>query len=105
MQNVFAQENFEIRNYALALSLAYEMMTADHFNKDVARKDLPVREDLDFWLKILQYVPRLDYVNSQQPEMLQKTIRLLDRELVELDFSALVSYLDDVKKHFGSVRV
>ena len=67
------------------------------------RKNLQVREDLQFWLDTLKYVPRLDYKQIEQVEALQTCVKNLDDELMELDFSSLLSYLDDLKRHFMQV--
>ena len=67
------------------------------------RKNLQVREDLQFWLDTLKYVPRLDYRQIEQVEALQTCVKNLDDELMELDFSSLLSYLDDLKRHFMQV--
>ena len=58
---VLSQENFETKNYTIILKTTFDLMSRPEFNKDVVRKELPVREDLDFWVKVCMYIPRLEF--------------------------------------------
>ena len=44
---------------------SFDLMTRPEFNKDVKRKELPVREDLEFWVKASMYIPRLEFVSEE----------------------------------------
>ena len=62
------------------------------------RKDLAVRKNLNFWIESLRFVPRLPYKSEQEVLRLRNIIEELDSELVELDFSALISYLTQIAR-------
>jgi len=92
----------EILEYCVKIGLEQQRVDGSEVDE---RKSLQVREDLQFWLDTLKYVPRLDYREVEQVEALHMCIKTLDDELMELDFSKLLSYLDDMKRYFMQVQV
>ena len=78
------------------------MSKAEH-NIGIERKDLPCREDLEFWVKCCTYVPRLQFENQSQVMQLQAVLMDIDKELMELDFARLVHYLEDKRRSFNQV--
>jgi hypothetical protein len=63
-----------------------------------------VRQDLNFWVELCQYVPRLSFQNADDVHKVQQMLIKCDKELMELDFSPLINYLDDVRKSFSQVQ-
>ena len=70
------------------------------FNPGVERRELPVRQDLEFWVQVSMYIPRLEFKHQDEVLELQSYLIDLDSELVELDFRNLILYLQEQRKSF-----
>ena len=68
------------------------MNESDSKNPD--RKTWLIRKDLEFWRTMVSYVPRLEFQSKKDFGNLKGCIKDLDTELVELDFSGVISYLE-----------
>ena len=68
-------------------------MSKPEHNQGVERKDMPCRDDLDFWVSCCTYIPRLSFDTQSQVIQLQAVLMDIDDELMELDFSRLIHYL------------
>ena len=79
----------------LTFTQIYEVIKTVDAQRKVERTEMLVRQDLEFWRQILQYIPMLELQTSQQYFSLKSTITELDDELVELDFGPILHYLDD----------
>ena len=77
---------------------SFDLMSKPHHNEGVDRKHLPVRDELDFWVKVVMFVPRLNFENIDQVMAVQGVLMEIDEELVELDFSRLIFHLQDLRK-------
>ena len=86
-------ENFSTRTFILILGQIMEKMRkCDSQNPE--RKNWLIRRDLEFWRTMVSYVPRLDFRTKSDFKNLQRCIQNLDTELMELDFSGVLTYLD-----------
>ena len=97
---VLSQENFHSKNYVAIFRYTFELLTMPQFNPGVERRDLPVRQDLEFWVQVSMYIPRLEFKHQDEVLELQSYLIDLDSELVELDFRNLILYLQEQRKSF-----
>ena len=97
---VLNQQNFEVRNFTTILGAAFDIMSRPEHNNGVERKDLPCREDLEFWLKCCTFIPRLNFTSQSQVVQLQNVLMDIDKELMELDFSRLIHFLEEKRIDF-----
>ena len=97
---VLSQENFHTNNFVTIFKSTFELLTMPKFNPGVERRDLPVRQDLNFWVQVSMYIPRVEFQNQDQVLELQSYLIDLDSELVELDFRNLIQYLQEQRKSF-----
>ena len=78
-------------------------MSKPQHNVGIQRKHLPVRDDLEFWVKTVMFIPRLEFTSEEQVIAVQGILMEIDEELVELDFARLIFFLQDVRKSFKEV--
>ena len=97
---VLSQENFHSKNYVAIFRYTFELLTMPQFNPGVERRELPVRQDLEFWVQVSMYIPRLEFKHQDEVLELQSYLIDLDSELVELDFRNLILYLQEQRKSF-----
>lgn len=83
---VFNQQNFTTQNYITIMKALYILMSHSDFNPGVERKDLPLRENLNFWVDCVMFIPRLPFSSRSQVAELQLFMIQLNEELVEVDF-------------------
>ena len=63
IKRVLAQQNFTVQNYITIVGTSFQIMSKPEHNRGVERKELPCRHDLDFWVDIVRYVPRLQFAS------------------------------------------
>ena len=97
---VLSQENFHSKNYVAIFRYTFELLTMPQFNPGVERRELPVRQDLEFWVQVSMFIPRLEFKHQDEVLELQSYLIDLDSELVELDFRNLILYLQEQRKSF-----
>ena len=100
INRVFSQQNFSVQNYITILGAAFDIMSKPEHNRGVERRDLPCRVDLDFWVRCCTFIPRLQFKSQSQVIQLQSILMDIDDELMELDFSRLIHYLQDQRVQF-----
>ena len=100
---VLSQENFHSKNYVAIFRYTFELLTMPQFNPGVERRELPVRQDLEFWVQVSMYIPRLEFKHQDEVLELQSYLIDLDSELVELDFRNLILYLQEQRKSFTQI--
>lgn len=90
---VLNQQNFSVKNYLAIVTSAFDLMQKPYHNQGVQRKHLPVRDDLDFWVNVVMFVPRIEFNSEEEVISVQAILMEIDEELVEVDFSRLIFYL------------
>lgn len=96
MIRVLSQSDFSVNSYTGLIESSFRIMMLPK----ESRKQLAVRQDLNFWIEVFRFVPRLPFKSENEAVRLRNIIELLDEELVELDFSALKNYLTQIEKSF-----
>ena len=66
IERVFKQQNFSVQNFTTILGAAFDIMSRPEHNVGIERKELPCREDLDFWVTCVTYIPRLRFESQSQ---------------------------------------
>ena len=82
-----------MQNYITILGATFHILSSEAHNPGVERRDLPCRQDLDFWVFCATFIPRLHFEKQSQVIQLQDVLMDIDSELMELDFSRLIHYL------------
>ncbi len=101
VSRVLNQADFSVSTYTGLVESSFRIM----MKPAESRKTLAVRDNLNFWIEIFRFVPRLPYKTEHEVIWLRKIIERLDEELVELDFSALINYLAQIEKSLGGELV
>lgn len=70
-------------------------MSRPAHNVGVERKELPCRDELEFWVFCCTFIPRLHFETEAQVMQLQAVLMDIDAELMELDFARLIHYLQE----------
>ena len=66
IRRVLGQQNFTVQNFITIVGAAFDIMSRPEHNVGVERKELPCRDELEFWVFCCTFIPRLHFETEAQ---------------------------------------